>query len=409
MRMHIAIVSGTIALTFLASAVVVGADPPSTQGTGPTKAPPSKPLTLAEKKVQAQKAAQECAGKVIDSYMHNKWEDLTKELRFSGKHFSYMTRENRIALSYIRKAAKAHRPKWWKSCRSSSNTSFKASMWGRDFWANYIPSEMLGAMAPVGIRNGKLIIVVTWKPSLVDSTEPAEGYLSKAHGLTKGDIAEAIVWHELGHTYVTNFLPLRHVFKLYEDHYILFGHLQEFYAEMTSVHHSSPLARRAAMLFRIDSLDDYRESDGHTRAAYAIGALILAEVLNKPDQWPSFHLPPKVPEKNIERETIVYLYEHVDPNFTLAEDKTLREFFGKFIKAHGQSVLKSKGKIPLGSKLVFKLMSGDDREHQAKRNAWVKKKLEGAIKSGRADKPLSKEEKKKKEEQELGSRVVIPW
>jgi len=384
------------------------ADPPSAK-TGPSDTQPSAADIAKEKRAKAQQAANECAGHIIDLYMHNKWTELNKELRSTGRHMAYMTRDNRVAVGYIRQAAKDHRPAWWKSCRSSSNTSFMASIWGRKVWANYVPTEMLGGSGPVDVRNGKLLVVVTWKPSMVDSTKPARGYLSKRHGLTQGDVAEAIVWHELGHNYVSSFLPLKHVMELYENHYMLYEHLQEFYAEMTALHHSSPLARRVTLLFRTERLDEYRESDAHTRMAHAIGAMILAEVLSKPEDWPSFRLPPEVPETSIERRTIIYMYDNLDPNMTFAEDKAIREYCLKFIRTRGDYVLKNKGLIPLASKIPFKLMIGDDRENEPKREAWVKQKLQEAIKAGLADKPLSDAEKKKRDEERTSSRVVIPW
>ena len=392
----------------LVCSALVRADAPIAE-TAPSEAQPSAADIAKEKRAKAEQAANECAARITDLYMHNKWDELDKELSGTGRHMSYMTRDNRVALGYIRQAAKDHRPPWWKSCRSSSNTSFMASIWGRKVWANYMPTEMLGGAMPVDVRDGKLLVVVSWKPSMIDSAKPAKGYLSKRHGLAQGDVAEAIVWHELGHNYVWSFLPLKHVMELYENHNMLFEHMEEFYAEMTALYHSSPLARRVTLLFRTELLDDYRESDAHTRMAHAIGAMILAEVLSKPGDWPSFRLPPKAPEKDIERRTIIYMYDNLDPNFTFAEDKALREYCMKFIRTRGDGVLRSKGEVPLASKIPFKLMIGDDRENQPKREAWVKQKLQEAIKAGLADKPLSEAEQKKRDEERTGSRVVIPW
>ncbi|MBT3198989.1 MAG: hypothetical protein HN350_03645 [Phycisphaerales bacterium] len=51
-------------------------------------------------------------------------------------------------------------------------------------------------------------------------------------------------------------------------------------------------------------------------------------------------------------------------------------------------MLRSKGKVTLASRLSFMLMVSDDRTWQAKRDKWVKTKLEAIIKSGRADKAV---------------------
>lgn len=370
--------------------------------------------TKLELKIEKARAdANEVVGELEKAYMFGRWEELEDKLRQSRKHYRYMRAEDRKRLSYMRSSMRDFRPKWWSKTKSGSNVSFRANIWNRGFTANYMPSGALGYMQPVGIYRGKLQIIVTWKPSLVDNPAEAEGWLAKRHGIRKGDIGEAIVWHELGHNYVTTFLPLKHVMKLYMDHNMLFHHLQEFYAELTSLYHASPRARLAMMMVRIDSLDWYDESEPHARMAYAIGSMVLAKVLEEPSAWPSFHLPPEVPAKDIERRTLIYMYEHLDPNYSVTEDQALREWIHDFIRKEGEGVLRNKGEVPLENDLTFMLMATDDRKHQAARDQWVARKLQAAIDSGLADKKPEKDEKdekdKAREKMLRGSRIEIPW
>jgi hypothetical protein len=124
--------------------------------------------------------------------------------------------------------------------------------------------------------------------------------------------------------------------------------------------------------------------DPHTRAAHAIGSLLLSHILADPARWPNFRLPTEVPKQDIERNAILYVYKHVAPGYTLAEDRALRELVGQFIRKQGGSVLRKKGLLELPSGLEFKLLTSEDRTNQPKRDAWVKARLEKAIASGLA-------------------------
>jgi len=362
---------------------------------GKDKAAETNKATDADK---ATVEAKECYEKIVDCYMHSKWPELVKTVRSAGKHHRFLTPQRRKDIVYIRKTANKYRPSWWKYTKSSKNASFKAKIWGRTFTANYVPSETLGVQAAVGIRRGRIIVIVSWKPGLVDNPKPAGGKLAEIHGMTKGDIGEVIVWHELGHNYITEFLPLKHIITLYNDYYLLFSHLQEFYADITSIYHCSPHARLAAMMLRLDEFRDYSEGECHTRAGHAIGSLILSHVLSRPEDlkrtWPSIHLPPKVPDKEVELKTLIYMYEHIDPKWTLAEDRQLREFIRKFIMSQGEKVLRRGGELKLPGRLSFKLMVAEDRDWQQKRDQWVREKLAKVIELGFADKPAEKDEKK---------------
>jgi hypothetical protein len=262
-------------------------------------------------------------------------------------------------------------------------------------------------------------VIVSWKPNLVDSPHPAEGSLAELHEIRKGDLGEVVVWHELGHNYITVFLPLRHAITLYNEHFMLFSHLQEFYADITALYHSSPKARLTTLFLRTDALQWYRESEPHTRGAHAIGSIILATVLENPKAWPSFRLPGKVPQENIELNTIRYLYDHIDTDYSLEEDRALRDMINDWIRRHGEEALRRKGEIILPNKLSMMIMAGDDRKAQSERDAWVADKLKEAIAAGLTDDP--EEQSDQPDHQVItvngtkilirgsGSRIEIPW
>jgi len=340
-------------------------------------------------RVQAVKAYEN----LVKAYLSNDWDTLETVIRDIRRHQRFLGREQRSNIAYIQRTNSRFRPKWWHKCSNSSNISFQTELWGRPLLANYMPTRELGAQS-VRVKyqwRGRrrvpadLEVIVTWKPGLVDNSTPASGKLSEIHGLKLGDVGEVIVWHELGHCYITNYLPMKHVLELYTDHGMLFSHLQEFYADLTALYHTSPRARRVVLMLRLNGLDYYDASEQHDRASHAIGAIVLHEVLSNPEAWPSFHFPPAVPDQQVELNTIIYLYEHMDPQWSIAEARALRELAQSFIKRSGERTLRDRGIVPLPNKLKFSLMAGRDHKLQEKRDQYVTQRLESLIASGRAD------------------------
>src|SRR5690606_38137684 len=201
----------------------------------------------------------------------------------------------------------------------------------------------------------------------------------------RGDLGELIVWHELGHSYLTNALTLPQIIELYTQHEILFIHLQEFFADLTSAYHTSPRGIRAVLQARLDGLDAYDDDEPHTRAAPAIGALVVRDMLLNPDDWPSVHFPPKVLEQQVELNTIIYVYETWDRDWSVAEERRLRELVGAFVRREGDATFRRRGTLNLPGGGQFKLMVAEDRGLQAKRDQWTADRLKRLIDTGRAD------------------------
>ncbi len=375
------------------------ADEPAVAETSTTTA--TQPATAAEAADPTAPMREEAAvayGELAEAYLNNEWDTVEEMQRSIRRHIRFLDRQQRMDVTYIQKNVDDFRPRWWSKCSSSSNISFKAGIWNRPLMANYMPTQTLGAQSvrakgEVRIdRRGNvertitgLDVIVTWKPGMVNSTTPGTGKLAEVHDMKLGELGEVIVWHELGHCYITNYLPMDHVVELYENHGMLFSHLQEFYADLTAIQHSSPKARRIALILRLEGLDRYDAAEQHARASHAIGSMILFEALENPDDWPSLHFPPSVPGQQVELNTIIYLYEHMDPKWTVKEARALRELAGDYIKKYGEKTLRSKGMVTLPERYKFSLMAGQDHEHQAERDAYVTEKLKALIESGRAD------------------------
>jgi len=334
--------------------------------------------------------------RLLESYMKADWTEFVDLYKQFSKMRLKLSPNQLKDVIYMRKTAAEFRPGWWKHTNSMKNKSFKAQIWKRWFTANYVPSETLGSHQPVEIRNKRLVTTVSWRPTYVDNPKPFSNDNSfyvfipeaKDYDFKLGTMAEVIIWHELGHNYISLNLPLKHVIRLYNEYGLLYSHLQEFYADLTAMYHSSPPGRLFTMRFRLMNMVDYDENNVHTRGcAHAVGALLLSKILDEPEKWPSFHFPGKAPKNDVEPMTIFYLYRHVDPSWTLAEDRQLREFINKWVRTNGESALRRKGRILLPNGQTMMIMAGEDRTYQRKRDQWIKKKLEAIIDAGRADKP----------------------
>lgn len=370
--------------------MAVGAPPGGCEPKSAAKA------AVAEKDRSGDPAVDAWYDHLLAAYRKADWEEFRDLHRDWLKMRLRLAPAQRDEVLYMRKTAEEFRPAWWKHTRSTKNTSFQARIWGRWFTANFVPSDSFGEQRAVGVRNGKLLVVVSWRPSYVDNPKPFSNDNSffvfvpdaKEYGYTLGTLAEVIVWHELGHNYISLNLPLKHVLTLYNEYSLLFLHLQEFYADLTALYHASLPGRLFAMRFRLMNLVDYDENNVHTRGcAHAIGALLLAKALSEPEQWPSFHFPGKIPRREVERMAIFYLLRHVDPRWTLAEDRRLREFIGQWVRSQGEAALRRKGRITLPGGQMMRLLASEDREFQQKRDRWVRRKLEAILAAGRADKP----------------------
>ena len=348
--------------------------------------PPTKPTAGAEKEVPAE--VMDAYKKLVNLYLQGNRVPLAEELKNSSKFAYRLPLDLRKNIDWIRQVAPEQRPAWWVNTKSPSKTRFPAQIFGKAIDVNYIPDDMFGVQMPVDYdqHTKRLVYIVSWRPTQVDNPRAADGWMAKRMSLSKGDIGEVVVWHELGHYFLSSCLSTRDTLELYRNHQILYSTLQEFFADISALYHSSPKARLCAMLLRTTGLaEEYNELEPHTRGSNAVGALFLAEVLSNPAKWPSVHLPAKVPDADTELETIIYVYENIDPNWTLEEDRQLREFASNVVRI-GDRIFSSKGMIPLASKLPFSLMEAQDRENQVKRNTWVAEQLKKAVADGRADK-----------------------
>lgn len=330
-----------------------------------------------------------------DAYLKNRWDEVAELSREMRRHRRVLTPEQRRELDYITRNYEVYRPGWWRNLSRMEENSFEAEIWGREFWANYYPTDELGLQAVIPetrfnretgeVEVVDLKIIVTWKPHLVDNENPAEGRLSRIHDYRLGDLAEFICWHELGHNYITQALPTAANIELYESYSELYSTLHEYFADLTALYHCSPRARRVVLMFRLEELDHYDPHESHRRGEHGIGAILMADMLANPEDWPSVHFPPSVPEQQVELNTIIYVYENLSTEWTVAEDIRLRGIAEEYVQDHGERTFRSKGEVRLPNRLRYYLMVEDDAEAQQERDEWVARKLTQLAEQGRTD------------------------
>jgi len=317
--------------------------------------------------------------KIVSAYLNGKWDELPNAQREANRYVARLTPKQRVDMAYIRTTALEFRPPWWKLCRSTVPTKIRPRIWGRTIQANFKPADGASISGSFdGPRWQK--VEVCWNPSLVDNTSPqGSGSAIRDHDVHRGDVGEVVVWQQLGRVHFMASLPVKVIRRLYAENKHLVAHLEWYHAGVTGLYHCSPKARRVTMLLHCSTLQgNSSSSEAYLRSCRALAALFTALVLEDPSKWPSVTLPYTTPEQEIEKSVSTYLYANVSPKWTLAEDRAFRTAVQTFYRANADCVLKNRGKLMLPNHLPFMLMEPDDREHQAKRDEWIKKQLEKA-------------------------------
>lgn len=341
---------------------------------------------------------QKAYGEYEQAYLQSDWETLKKMRKNVELRQGLLQQDQRANLKYIRDTAGKFKPNWWPMSTSAEPVEFPAEIWGKRFTASYRPWTDPGpntfhapngaiAMRKVapGTRVEELKIVSEWRPQLIDNLNPATGKLAEIHGITLGDIGEVLAWHALGYNYIALTLSRQDAVTLYTDHYLLYGHLQEFYADMTALYYASPRSKRVQLFIRLQDLDFYLDKIWNSRVPHGIGAILLADMLANPDAWPSVHFPPAVAKQQVELNAIIYVYEHWEPNWNVTELRRFSQLIQDFMQKQGDRMLRHKGEFDLPNRLKFNLMVEKDGLMQERRDAWVAMKLEKLIESRRAD------------------------
>jgi hypothetical protein len=329
---------------------------------------------------EARRKATAAYDKVAEAYLNSRWAELKEAEKQAGRCAKHMTPRQRAELVYVRKTAPAFRPGWWTACKSTKQAKFRATIWGRSMVVDYAPADKPTILPWVDHQRRKVALKLSWNPSLVDNTTPKAGSLARKHHVTEGDLGEAMVWQQIGCSYMTECLPLMTVVELHNNHKHVYWHLLYFYGNLTSMYHCGPKARRTAMLMYASEMQQKASAEGFVRACRAISALFLTKVLADPSKWPSVNLPHSVPTGQVEEKTGIHAFQNVEPTWTIAEDRAWREALLAFFRVNRERALRGRGRLILPNKTLFMLMEPDDRKYQAKRDAWVTERLEKASK-----------------------------
>ncbi len=312
---------------------------------------------------------------LVRSYLDCDWAKLTPMLGDSRRHMRGLKADQRADVLYIREALAECRPPWWKYCQSTRPTQFPASIWGKRFVANFKPADKGSVSGDVD--GNRIAVTLSWDPSALASQEAIWGPVGEQYGIVRCHDAEFDVWRNLGYNYLLVTVPAPALVKMHTEQEFLYNHLQDFFARMTALYYSSPRARLAGLIKGGLVLDAQGVAESTKRSHYAISVVVMNHVLEDPGKWPSFSLPLEKARKDPELTVVKYLLENLGENWTLAEDRALREIVGDFMRATGGHVYRTGGEVPLPNGHAIKLIRLEDTALQQRRDEWIVKKLAG--------------------------------
>lgn len=322
--------------------------------------------------------AQDRYDRIVQSYLKNRWEDLKEALKAPPKDLSGMTRQQRDDLVYVRKAYAECRPPWWDQSKSSGKFAFRPVLWGKTFTVTFDPTDEPGFHMQT--RSGKLELSITWDALELDSTDPPKDHTMTGHGTKQGDMADMSLWINLSTAALMASFSMETLSAVFsnEQDKATFQRYQLFHGQLAALYHSSPRARHAGMVIYFSGFMKKYGTGATAGTRRAIGSMFLADLLADPSRWPSIHLPSSLPPDNAEGALAEHCIGQIDRNWTLAEDRALRDAALAFYKANvGKQVLKT-GKITLPNKLAAMLEPDKDGPFKTQRDAWVMKHFEAA-------------------------------
>jgi hypothetical protein len=309
--------------------------------------------------------------RISQAYLDGKWDDLDKELGVSSKEVESLTAAQQADVAYISKVLAECRQPWWKQCKKGKRVEIHPVIWGRSqqFWFEPADSSRVTITTKGTIK----LITVFWPVADMDNPDHAE------HGYSKGDLSNLTACSTLGIAMAWLKTPPKLLANPSEQDKLMLTRYQEFRGNLTGLYYGTPKARRwGVFLYLLSWMEKYSQMPavGSRKAA---GAMILAEVLANPANYPTIPLPGELAAEGAEE----ILAEHVrnkieKQSWTIAEDKTLRDAIKVFAAANDSSVLAAQ-KATLPNKLSVSLDPEADKPLRAKRDAWLKAQFDKAV------------------------------
>jgi hypothetical protein len=349
----------------------------ATAATDAPKAGAAKTTAAAPTKADAL----ELYNKIVGEYLQGDWEALDKDFRAPAREFGLMTPAQKQDIAYVHQVLAECRPPWWVQVKAGQAGPFRATVWDQPLTIVFDPKGKGGIS--ISNKGGGAEITASWTPAGVENPAQAE------HGFTVGDLVAVGIWQNMGMA-ATNAGVSPQEFQALcataadKARFQAFINFRDF---LTAVYYGTPGSRRWQVWLSLHAFGGEAGKDPNNAPIRAIGSWYLAEVLQNPSKYPSVKLPEKLSGDGAEELMAAYLKSKmVRDEWTLAEDKTLREATKQFAIANDKSVLQYL-KVMLPNRLVFSFRKEEDAILLSKRDAWIKQQLDKAAKPGAAAKP----------------------
>ena len=135
----------------------------------------------------------------------------------------------------------------------------------------------------------------------------------------------------------------------------LVNRYMNFRATLTGTYYGLPRVRRWALFLSVLWHLDKYDNDPARMSRKAIASMLVAEVVEHRQKYPSINLPDEVPSENTESKLALQIKDWIETHgWTLAEDRSLREAIKKFALANTRNVLQT-GKVTLANGLFVNL------------------------------------------------------
>jgi hypothetical protein len=336
--------------------------------------PPAEPAPAAKTKTSA--AGQALYQDISSAYLEGRWDELAKWFKDkSPREMASLTAEQRADVTALRHVLAECRPEWWEMTKAGGQVGIRSGLWGRPFETLFDPAGK--SSTSMSVVNNRVTTTVTWAVADMDNPQHAE------HGFSKGDLCNLDIWARMGMAATWSQIPLQSLGNLSEADKTHLLRYQDFRGNVTGTYYGTPRARRwGAFLYLLMWKDAYAKMPTRN-SRKAVAAVLLAEIMAAPAKYPSLPLPKSVPAENTEEKLAEHYRDWIEKHdWTLAEDLALRRAILAFATANEPTVLRTQ-RVVLANKLSVSFDPEADAALRRKRDAWLKGRLEAALKSDR--------------------------
>ncbi len=227
-------------------------------------------------------------GKIAAAYCRGDWGLLRGRLNKAPDPAS-LSDEERADLAYVRNALSRVRPEWWAACLKGKPHAFEPEIWGRTLSVSWRPGDEPGFA--VRFNDGEPRFTVRWDHKEMVARPLVHNRLYYRY-CNRGDLMEATIWTQLGLAELLAELPRGDILRYQASRPERWKHYMSFHNTLTVFYHGSPRARTTVKSMCLGRLmPKFSRGKPETRPQQALGALILAAICARPENFPSIPWP----------------------------------------------------------------------------------------------------------------------